>query len=67
MSGMGLILRLPPGRGYEMVTLRDTFVVLVGSNDPDGLVQLNENPRMTNESRIRSLIPVSRSLSPICL
>ncbi len=33
-----------PGRAYEMVTVKDTFIVLVGCNEVDGLVSLNENP-----------------------
>ncbi len=31
------------GRGYEMVTIIDTSLNLVGSNNPNGLIALNEN------------------------
>ncbi len=41
---------IEPGRAYEMVTTADTFLVLVGSNDPDGLINLNENPTRTSRN-----------------
>jgi len=31
------------GKAYEMIAVLDDTVVLVGANDPDGLVSLNEN------------------------
>ncbi len=34
---------IDPGRGYEMVAIKDDTLVLVGSNDPDGLISLNHN------------------------
>jgi len=37
------------GRGYEMVTIIDTTLALVGSNNPDGLVSLNENAGATSD------------------
>ena len=40
----GTNFAIEPGRAYEMVTLRDTFIVLVGSNNPEGVVSFNENP-----------------------
>ncbi len=38
------------GRGYEMVTIIDITLALVGSNNPDGLISLNENPTATNRN-----------------
>ncbi len=38
------------GSAYEMSTTRDTTLVLVGCNDPDGLVPLNENPDNTDKN-----------------
>jgi len=40
---LGTDFLISSGRGYELVTNTDTDVILVGSNDPDGLVNLNEN------------------------
>ena len=40
---LGTDFSISSGRGYELVTATDTDVVLVGSNDPAGLVNLNEN------------------------
>ncbi len=34
---------IAPGRAYEMVPIKDTTLVLVGSNDPNGLISLNHN------------------------
>jgi hypothetical protein len=38
------------GRGYEMVPMTDTSLFLVGSNNPDGLISLNENPGTTDKN-----------------
>jgi len=38
-----------PGRAYEMVAVVDDTVIFVGCNDPDGLVDLNENPGSTGD------------------
>ena len=40
---LGTDFAITPGKAYEMITDRDTVLMLVGSNDPDGLVNLNEN------------------------
>lgn len=37
------------GRGYEMVTIKDTTLYLVGANNPNGLVALNENAGATSD------------------
>ena len=34
---------ITPGRAYEMVAVTDDTLVIVGSNDPDGLIPLNYN------------------------
>ncbi len=34
---------IEPGRAYEMVAIRDYTLMLVGSNNPDGLISLNHN------------------------
>jgi len=31
------------GRGYEMITIKDTILYLVGANNPSGQITLNEN------------------------
>ncbi len=41
---LGTDFTISSGRGYEMVTDNDTTLMLVGANNPDGLVNLNENP-----------------------
>jgi hypothetical protein len=46
----GTDFAIQSGRGYEMVTIIDTFLLLVGSNNPDGLVTLNENPDATDKN-----------------
>jgi hypothetical protein len=46
----GTDFTIQSGRGYEMVTENDTVLVLVGSNDPAGLVVLNENPSATDKN-----------------
>jgi hypothetical protein len=38
------------GRGYEMITLGDTLLLLVGSNNPSGEVILNENIGATDKN-----------------
>ena len=38
------------GRGYEMVTIIDTTLALVGSNNPAGLISLEENLTATNRN-----------------
>jgi hypothetical protein len=38
------------GKSNEMVTTSDTFVTFVGSNEPAGLVSLNENPAATDKN-----------------
>ncbi len=38
------------GRGYEMVAIQDDTIRLVGCNEPDGLVSLNENPAATDKN-----------------
>ncbi len=43
MMWYGTDFAIEPGRGYEMVAIKDDTVVLVGSNDPDGLISLNHN------------------------
>jgi hypothetical protein len=40
---------ITPGRAYEMVAVNDDIVVLVGSNNPDGLISLNENAGATGD------------------
>jgi len=39
----GTDFSITPGRGYEAITDRDTTLVIVGSNNPDGEITLNEN------------------------
>ncbi len=39
-----------PGQAYEMVTIKDDTVILVGANNPDGMVFLNENPDATDKN-----------------
>jgi hypothetical protein len=46
----GTDFAIQSGRGYEMVIINDTILVLVGSNNPDGLVTLNENPDATDKN-----------------
>src|SRR4030042_318895 len=41
---LGTNFSITSGRGYELIADSDVFVRLVGSNNPDGLVSLNENP-----------------------
>ncbi|MGB3480208.1 MAG: T9SS type A sorting domain-containing protein, partial [bacterium] len=38
------------GCSYEVVTNKDTSLVLVGANDPAGLVVLNENPGLSDKN-----------------
>jgi hypothetical protein len=45
----GTDFAITSGRGYEMVAENDDIVVLVGSNNPDGLISLNENPGATSD------------------
>jgi len=40
---LGTNFSIVQGKAYEMVTDRDTTLMLVGSNNPNGLVVLNEN------------------------
>jgi hypothetical protein len=44
MEWFGTDFSIEPGNAYEVVTARDTLMLIVGSNDPDGMVTLNENP-----------------------
>ena len=46
----GTDFTITSGRGYEMVTITDTSLVIVGSNNPDGLINLNENPSTTDKN-----------------
>jgi len=46
---IGTNFSIDRGKGYEMITDRDTVLMLVGSNDPDSLVVLNENPGATSD------------------
>jgi len=46
---LGIDFLISSGCGYELVTVNDTDVVLVGSNNPDGLVSLNENPGLVSD------------------
>lgn len=39
----GINFNIIPGRGYEMMSTRDSVLWLVGANNPNGLVSLNEN------------------------
>jgi len=39
----GTDFAIEPGRAYEMVTSQDDTILLVGSNDPEGEIALNEN------------------------
>jgi hypothetical protein len=43
---------IAPGRGYEMETTIDTSLFLVGANNPNGLVNLNENATTTDRNWI---------------
>ncbi len=43
LEWFGTDFTIEPGRAYEMVTSQDGTILLVGSNDPDGEVLLNEN------------------------
>ncbi|HEC77696.1 MAG TPA: T9SS type A sorting domain-containing protein [candidate division WOR-3 bacterium] len=46
----GTDFAITSGRGYEMVTAKDTSLILVGSNNPDGSITLNENPSATDKN-----------------
>ncbi len=46
----GTNFNIIPGRAYEMVTIKDTTMILVGSNNPDGEVSLNENAGATDKN-----------------
>ena len=46
----GANFAIESGRGYELVTTSDTVVILVGANDPHGLVTLNENADKTDKN-----------------
>jgi hypothetical protein len=37
------------GRSYEMVTISDDTIIVVGSNNPSGLIPLNENAGATSD------------------
>jgi len=39
----GVNFNITPGRGYEMVSIKDTTLWLLGANNPNGLVAINEN------------------------
>ncbi len=41
---------IEPGTAYEMVSTADTFLVLVGSNESDGLINLNQNAGKTSRN-----------------
>ncbi|MBN2619815.1 T9SS type A sorting domain-containing protein, partial [candidate division WOR-3 bacterium] len=43
MGWYGTNFTIQPGRAYEMIAAKDSILVIVGSNDPDGVVTLNEN------------------------
>jgi hypothetical protein len=43
LEWFGTDFPIEPGHAYEVVTARDTFIILVGANDPEGIVSLNEN------------------------
>ncbi|UCC11720.1 MAG: PQQ-binding-like beta-propeller repeat protein [candidate division WOR-3 bacterium] len=43
LEWFGTNFAIEPGHAYEIVTLRDTIIVLMGSNDPEGMITLNEN------------------------
>jgi|GEM_PF-1710723 len=45
----GTDFAITPGKAYEMVTSNDTILVIVGSNNPDGTVTLNENASATSD------------------
>jgi hypothetical protein len=49
--------------GYEMVTEKDTSLVFVGANDPDGLVILNENPDASDKNWVS--IPYNAAYSTV--
>ncbi len=46
----GTDFAIQPGRGYEIVTIKDTTLCFVGSNNPAGLITLNENPSATDKN-----------------
>jgi hypothetical protein len=46
----GTDFAITSGRGYEMVTAKDTVLLFAGTNDPAGLVQLNENAGTTDKN-----------------
>ena len=46
---LGTNFSIIKGKAYEMVTDRDTVLMLVGSNNPNGLVILNENTGATSD------------------
>ncbi len=48
----GTDFAITPGRAYEMVAIKDDTLVLVGANDPHGLVFLNENPGATDKNLV---------------
>ncbi len=48
----GTNFTIQPGRGYEMVAVVDDTLVLVGCNDPNGLVSLNENAGLTDKNLV---------------
>lgn len=43
LEWFGTDFTIEPGRAYEMVACQDDTIILVGSNDPDGEIALNEN------------------------
>lgn len=52
---LGIDFSINPGRGYELITVDDDDVVFVGSNNPDGLVSLNENPGTVSDRNWASI------------
>jgi hypothetical protein len=52
------------GRAYEMLAVTDDIIILVGSNDPDGLIPLNENPGAIGDRNWVS-IPYNASYSRV--
>ncbi len=46
----GTNFTIVPGCAYEMVTTVDTTLVVVGANNPDGLITLNENAAATDKN-----------------
>ena len=59
----GTNFTIDPGRGYETVTINDTILPLVGSNNPNGLIDLIYNATATDKNWVA--IPYNAAYSTV--